>query len=382
MKRLLALTLTIAMTLGICAGCGSKTADGGGGAAPESTAPAADSTEAAEPEEAAEASDASADTGEKMTIGMACINLNDAGLILIKNGADLAGEDYNCELIWKACEGNLDTQIDQIRGFIQQGVDAIWIDSCDVAGIVDVVNEATDAGIIVLTAGSKVEANSNYNLIYPDYDDAYFSATVIGEYYKDQAGTIGLVVGSAGNLVSEKRQEGYTAAMENYPNLKLVSGMGMWDATTSMTVAEDLVRSNPDMLHMHIIAAGMSYGAYQGVQNAGGKITISTNDGDPDALDYLEKGDYLLDNVVGNERLGYWGIVIARRLFDGETMAVDQYLPTYKVMGEEMLKFVQDNGLTEINGVTYEVVSIEEARNIIASESYRKEFDADFVPTK
>lgn len=382
MKRLLALTLTIAMTLGICAGCGSKTADGGGGAAPESTAPAADSTEAAEPEEAAEASDASADTGEKMTIGMACINLNDAGLILIKNGADLAGEDYNCELIWKACEGNLDTQIDQIRGFIQQGVDAIWIDSCDVAGIVDVVNEATDAGIIVLTAGSKVEANSNYNLIYPDYDDAYFSATVIGEYYKDQAGTIGLVVGSAGNLVSEKRQEGYTAAMENYPNLKLVSGMGMWDATTSMTVAEDLVRSNPDMLHMHIIAAGMSYGAYQGVQNAGGKITISTNDGDPDALDHLEKGDYLLDNVVGNERLGYWGIVIARRLFDGETMAVDQYLPTYKVMGEEMLKFVQDNGLTEINGVTYEVVSIEEARNIIASESYRKEFDADFVPTK
>ena len=380
MKRLLALTLTLAMTLGICAGCGSKPADGGSTAAPDAAAPAP--AESAEPEEEAEAPAADTATGEKMTIGMACINLNDAGLILIKNGADLAGEDYDCELIWKACEGNLDTQIDQIRGFIQQGVDAIWIDSCDVAGIVDVVNEATDAGIIVLTAGSKVEADANYNLIYPDYDDAYFSATVIGEYYKDQTGSIGLVVGSAGNLVSEKRQEGYTAAMENYPNLKLVSGMGMWDATTSMTVAEDLVRSNTDMLHMHIIAAGMSYGAYQGVQNAGGNITISTNDGDPDALDYLEKGDYLLDNVVGNERLGYWGVVIARRQFDREAMAVDQYLPTYKVMGDEMLKFVQDNGLTEINGVTYEVVSIEEARKIIASESYQKEFDADFVPTK
>ncbi|MCI9601180.1 MAG: sugar ABC transporter substrate-binding protein [Lachnospiraceae bacterium] len=378
MKRLLALTLMLAMTLGICTGCGSAPAGGGNEAAPEAAAPA----ESTEPEE--EAGDPAADavSGEKMTVGMACINLNDAGLILIKNGADLAGEDYDCELIWKACEGNLDTQIDQIRGFIQQGVDAIWIDSCDVAGIVDVINEATDAGIIVLTAGSKVEADANYNLIYPDYDDAYFSATVIGEYYKDQTGSVGLVVGSAGNLVSEKRQEGYTAAMKNYPNLKLVSGMGMWDATTSMTVAEDLVRSNPDMLHMHIIAAGMSYGAYQGVQNAGGNITVSTNDGDPDALDYLEKGDYLLDNVVGNERLGYWGIVIARRLFDGEAMATDQYLPTYKVMGDEMLKFVQDNGLTEINGITYKVVSIEEARKIIASESYQKEFDKDFVPTK
>ena len=91
---------------------------------------------------------------------------------------------------------------------------------------------------------------------------------------------------------------------------------------------------------------------------------------------------WIIWKKVGNERLGYWGIVIARRLFDGEAMAVDQYLPTYKVMGDEMLKFVQDNGLTEINGVTYEVVSIEEARKIIASESYQKEFDADFVPTK
>ena len=97
MKRLLALTLTLAMTLGICAGCGSKPADGGSTAAPDAAAPAP--AESAEPEEEAEAPAADTATGEKMTIGMACINLNDAGLILIKNGADLAGEDYDCELM-------------------------------------------------------------------------------------------------------------------------------------------------------------------------------------------------------------------------------------------------------------------------------------------
>lgn len=373
MKKLLALVLALSMTAALCVGCSSgdssKGSSSSAGSAGSAGSSGTTSTEG-------NASD------EKMTIGMACINLSDAGLILIKTGADLAAEDYNCELVWKACEGNLDTQIDQIRGFIQQGVDAIWIDSCDVAGLVDVINEATEAGITVLTAGSRVEADSNYNLIYPDYDDAYFAATVIGEYYKDQQGTVGLVVGSAGNLVSEKRQEGYTAAMQNYPNLKLVSGMGMWDANTAMTVAEDLVRSNSDLLHMHIIADGMSYGAYQGVQNAGADITISSNDGDTEALNHLENGDYLLDNVVGNERLGYWGIVIARRLFEGEEMARDQYLPTYKVMGDEMMKFVQDNGLTEINGVTYELVTIDEARQIVSSESYREEFNENFVPTK
>ena len=381
MKKVLAILLVLTMVAALFVGCGSKPAD-------DTTPPADNTTNTPDtaPEDNKDKETPSNDSapaeGEKMTIGMACINLSDAGLILIKNGADLAGEDYNCELVWKACEGNLDTQIDQIRGFIQQGVDAIWMDSCDVAGVIDVVNEATDAGIIVLTAGSKVEGNANYNLIYPDYDDAYFAATVIGEYYKDQEGTVGLVVGSAGNLVSEKRQEGFTAAMANYPNLKLVTGMGMWDANTAMTVAEDIVRSNPDLLHMHIIADGMSYGAYQGIQNAGADITISANDGDTDALNHLEAGEYLLDNVVGNERLGYWGIVVARRLFDGEEMAIDQYLPTYKVMGDDMMKFVEDNGLTEINGVAYETVSIDEARQIVASDSYRAEFDADFVPTK
>ncbi len=367
MKKILAILLALVMVIGVV-GC----------AAPAAEEPAVE--EAAVPEAEEVVAEEPAD--DKMVIGMSCINLSDAGLILIKNGADLAGEDYNCELIWKACEGSLDTQIDQIRGFIQQGVDAIWIDSIDVAGIVDVVNEATEAGIIVLTAGSKVEGEANYNLIYPDYVDSYFAACAVGEYYKDATGTVGLIVGSVGNLVSEKRQQGFTDGLANYPNLKLVTGMGQWDANTSMTVAEDICRSNADLLHMHVIQDGMSYGAYRGIQNAGANITISANDGDGEALDHLEKGEYLIDNVVGNERLGYWGIVIARRLFSGEEMAIDQYLPTYKVMGDDMRALVDAAGLGEIDGTTYSFVTIDEARVIVGADSYRAEFDENFVPTK
>lgn len=319
---------------------------------------------------------------ETVTIGMACINLSDAGLVLIQKGAELAAEDYNCELIWKACDGSIDTQIDQIRGFIQQGVDVIWVDSYDVAGVVDVVNEATEAGIIVVTAGSKVDANDNYNLIYPDYADSLFAGTVVGKYYEEQEGTVALVVATPGSRISEDRQAGFTDGLSKYPNLKLVTGAGEWDANTSMTVAEDLCRSNDDLLHMHVIASGMSFGAYEGVKNVGKDITISTNDGDPTSLDHMEAGDYMLDNVVGNERLGYWDIVVCRHLADGMEMARDQFLPTYKVAGEEMMQFIEENGLTEIDGNTYEVVSIEEARKIVDSSSYREEFNRDFVPAK
>ena len=42
--------------------------------------------------------------------------------------------------------------------------------------------------------------------------------------------------------MSEKRQEGFEKGIEGYSNLKLVTEQGMWDATTSMQKAEDMIR--------------------------------------------------------------------------------------------------------------------------------------------
>jgi ribose transport system substrate-binding protein len=356
MKRVLTLLCTGLLVLAVSTGCTKK-------------------SEAAQGQGAKDA---------KMTIGMSAINLTDAGLVLIREGAEYAAQDYNCELIWKACDGNLDTQIDVIRGFIQQGVDAIWIDSVDVDGIAPIVSEITDAGIIAMTAGSKVNARGNYNPIYPDYDDTYFAGRVVGEYYKTRPGTIGLIVAMAGSMISEKRQQGFSEAIAMYPNLKLVIEQGRWDANVAMQKAEDIIRANSDLLHMHVIADGMSYGAYRAVQNTGAKITMSSSDGESDALRYMEEGTYILDNLVGNGRLGYWGVALLRRIYDGETMALDQYLPTYKIMGDGVRKIAEDAGFQTLNSVGYKFITIDEARKLGAPESYRVEFGPgpNFVPMK
>ena len=322
--------------------------------------------------------------GKKMVIGMSAINLTDTGLIQIRLGAEYAAMDYNCELIWKACDGNPDVQLDIIRGFIQQKVDAIWIDSVDVAVISPIIKEITAAGIIPMTAGSKVEGVGNYNPIYPDYDDTYFAGRVVGEYYKDKSGTVGLIVAMPGSMISEKRQQGFTDGIAKYPNLKLVIDQGRWDANVAMSAAENIIRANPDLLHLHVIADGMSYGALRAVQNAGKSITISSSDGEADALRYMEQGIYILDNAVGNARLGYWGIALLRRIYDGEKMAFDQYLPTYKIMGDKVRQIATDAGFQTLNGVSYKFVSINEAREIVSPESFRKEFGPGpgFVPQK
>ena len=157
----------------------------------------------------------------------------------------------------------------------------------------------------------------------------------------------------------------------------------MWDATTSMQKAEDMIRANDDLLHIHVIADGMSYGVYRPIQNSGKEITISSNDGEADALAYTESGEYLLENLVGNGRLGYWGMVIADRLSKGEEMAKDQYLPTYKVPGEKMRPVVEEAGLEKgEDGTQYQIVTVEEAKEIGSPEGYKEEFNENFVPTK
>ena len=201
-----------------------------------------------------------AETEDKIVIGMAMIDYTNTGFVGMKTGMDNAAKDYGMELIWKGCEGSVDGQIDVIRGFIQQGVDVIMIDSVDVNAVVDVVNEATDAGIDVLAIGSSIAGKDNFNAVYPDYIDSKFAAEVINLMYEGQEGTIGLVAAAPGNLVSDNRQRGFEEVMAKYDNFNLVTVLGQCDASTAMTETENIINSNDDVIHIHCIQDGMSYG--------------------------------------------------------------------------------------------------------------------------
>lgn len=361
-KRLLALVLTLALALPLAA-CGNS--GGSASQAPKDSAP--QTTASAQP------ADSQKPSGEKITVGMAMIDYTNTGFIGIKTGADKAAADYGIELIWKGCEGNLDTQIDQIRGFVQQGVDVIMIDSVDVTGLVSVVNEATEAGVDVLAIGSPIEGDGNYNAIYPDYIDSKFAARMIGNIYAGQKGTVALIAAAPGNLVSDNRQKGFEEVMKaEFPDLKVATGLGQWDPTTAMTVTEDILRSNDDVLHVHVIQDGMSYGVLRAVKNSGKSIPMSSNDGDTEGLQNLEDGAYIMENLTGAERIGYWFTALCSFIATDAKMDKTQYLKTYKIMSDDLKKMAEEKGLDEVDGEKMTIVSLDEARKI--AQDYQTEF--------
>ena len=317
---------------------------------------------------------------KKIVVGMAMIDYTNTGFIGIKTGADKAAADYNMELIWKGCAGSVDSQIDVIRGFIQQKVDVIMIDSVDVNALVDVVNEATDAGIGVLAIGSPIAGKDNFNAVYPDYVDSKLAAEVINLLYEGQKGTIGLVAAAPGNLVSDNRQKGFEEVMAKYDNFNVVTVLGKWDAATAMTVTEDILNSNDDVLHIHCIQDGMSYGVLRAVQNSGKNIPISSNDGDEEGMNNFEKGAYVLENLNGNERIGYWFVALCYFIANDYQMDKTQYDTTYKIMSDELKAKVVEKGLDVVDGVKMVIVSLEEARKI--AFDYANEFNINtYVPT-
>lgn len=320
-----------------------------------------------------------AETKEKIVIGMAMIDYTNTGFIGIKTGADKAATDYGMELIWKGCDGSVDGQIDVIRGFIQQKVDVIMIDSVDVNGVVDVVNEATKAGIDVLAIGSSIAGKENFNAVYPDYIDSKFAAEVINMMYEGQKGTIGLVAAAPGNLVSDNRQKGFEEVMAKYPNFNVVTVLGKWDASTAMTVTEDIINSNDDIIHIHCIQDGMSYGVLRAIQNSGKTIPMSSNDGDEEGLNNFEKGYYILENLNGNERIGYWFVALCYFIANDYQMDKTQYDTTYKIMSEELKTQVEKRELDVVDGVQMVIVTLDKAREIAVD--YANEYSKDtYVP--
>ena len=147
-----------------------------------------------------------------------------------------------------------------------------------------------------------------------------------------------------------------------------------------MTVAEDIIRSNSDLLHMHVIQDGMSYGVLRAVQNSGKDIPMSSNDGDPEALDNYEAGYYILENLNGAERIGYWFVALCHFIYNDYEMDKTQVNVLYKIMSDELKEMALENGLDVVDDVQMKIVSLEEARRI--GQDFATEFGpATFKPT-
>jgi ribose transport system substrate-binding protein len=134
-------------------------------------------------------------------------------------------------------------QLADIRTLIAQGVNAIIINPADPDALNPGIAEALAANIPVIAVDASVTADGAYNLSNDQEEYAYLGA----KWLFDQLGGKGKVVymrGIAGHPADTDRDTGFKKALDEYPDIEVVSEVATkWDPATGTQQINDILSS-------------------------------------------------------------------------------------------------------------------------------------------
>ncbi len=142
---------------------------------------------------------------------------------------------------------DLQLQTNQIRNFINKGVDILIIDPLSATALNPVIEEAVDAGILVIISDEPVTSKAPVQVM-PTHD---VWMEKLAEYvFKRMKGKGNLVYvsGIEGAPASDMRDRGFERALSRYPNIKLLTKVyGMWDPSRAQQVVADVLAAYPQI---------------------------------------------------------------------------------------------------------------------------------------
>ena len=238
MKKWIALLLSCVMLLAMVAGCGGTPAEspsqsgGAGETAPQSAAPDGET-------KTYKVGFSNVWVGN--TWGVQCVNELEAYL---RNNEQIS-EYY----IYNA-DNDVNKQISDIEDLIAKGVDMLILQPISAESVAAVVEEAYDAGIVVVNCTSPLsDATDKYNVsvVARDYDFGYVGAKWLCEELGGE-GNIVCLDGMAGLSSAVLRMQGAQDAFAEYPGINVIaSEYADWDYATAKPVMENLLAAYDDI---------------------------------------------------------------------------------------------------------------------------------------
>ena len=260
--------------------------------------------------------------GKKYTIAVLPKGVGHQFWLTVRAGADAAGKDLNAKIIWNGPdkETQIAKQINIVQDMISRKVDAIVMAACDENALVDVVHQAIDAGIPVITIDSGVKSDQPLSFVATDNVAAARMAadtmnTLIGG--KGEVGVIPIVPGAA---TSEMREQGFKEGIAKYPDIKIVSVLPCdSDAANAMSVTEDMMTAHPNLVGIFAESEPGAVGATQAIEaaNKAGQIKIVGFDASGEEIAALKRGTIQALVVQSPFKMGYDGVKAAVDAVEG-----------------------------------------------------------------
>jgi sugar transport system substrate-binding protein len=213
-----------------------------------------------------------------------------------KNGVDLI-------------EGNSDNKPDKefqlVQTYTAQGVDAILISPLSATGSVAALKAAHDAGVVVVTNNTSIDAN------FPD-GDVECSASDLGrqtgkaacEYIeKNLGGKANIAILAFKSQVAEQsdaRTGGFKSEVKKLPGVKIIAEQDAWLSDMAVQKAGEILAAHPEIDIIYGANEGGTAGAVLAVKNAGkaGRIAVFGTDVSQQLIDFLLSPDNILQAIT------------------------------------------------------------------------------------
>ena len=315
MKKLLALTLVLAMAFACLAGCGST-------AASDNAAPAQSAAEAAASTVAETVSAAEPASGDTYKVAFLPTDMSMTFASWLADELTTAFAAYDdMELTVIDSQNVLETQISNMETCVAQGYDYIILLPIEPAAEDDIVagyiEQGTPMMMINLDDFGVEKASS---VIANPYD----LGTVVSEYAKtllpDDAKVV-VLLGPSGNTDSIERRRAYEEVLFSTTNIEILDEqLGDWDKAKGMELMENWIQVyGEDITAVCSMNDAMAIGAYEAAKAAGiaDKIMFFGVDGLADAAVSLADGEITATALQDAQVMAQEGARIVHEVLTG-----------------------------------------------------------------
>jgi ribose transport system substrate-binding protein len=265
---------------------------------------------------------------DETTIGLAVANLQADFFNQIKQSVDAEAKAKGVKLIVADAKGDAATQVDQMQDLMTRGVKAI----------IYIPAGATAAGVPVKAAKKANIPIVNVDRNAPDAPGDTFIATdsvsaahTLGDYVGKVTGgkaDLAILQGQEGTTPEMDRDKGFTAAMANFPGIKIVAKQPSkaWMQDEGFAIAQDMLQRFPNITAFFGRADALALGAAHAVKvaNVGHKVWIFGFDGDVAGLKAVKDGTLDATMTQKTQGMGKLALDSALDLIAGKQLPKEQ----------------------------------------------------------
>jgi len=231
----------------------------------------------------------------------------------VKAGAEKAGKELGAEIKWVGAQKESDTaaQIGVVENQLTAKVDAIALAPLDKAALVPTIKKVNEAKVPLVIFDSAADVTDDAYVSFVATDNkkgGEMAAMQMGKILGGK-GKVALVPNQANSASTMDRESGFEETIKkNFPGMTVIrSSFGENDRAKSLTVAQDVLSANPDIVGIFGSCEPCAIGALKAVsaKNLLGKVKIIGFDNTTEMEKAITAGD--MDSVViqNPAKMGY-----------------------------------------------------------------------------